>query len=54
MNGMVSFLPTLRTCMVMFIRMKALSVIQIKVYVALLKLLRQKPLLLLEKKVQYI
>jgi len=31
MNGMVSFLPTLRTCVVMFIHVKALSVIQIKV-----------------------
>lgn len=31
MNGMVSFLPTLRTYVVMFIHVKALSVIQIKV-----------------------
>lgn len=31
MIGMVSFLPTLRTCVVMFIHVKALSVIQIKV-----------------------
>lgn len=31
MNGIISFLPTLRNCLVMFIHVKALPVVQIKV-----------------------